>query len=642
LRGVGPESGEIYLTITPRVLASALAEIINVVLTPEEASARFVDAVSTMYRDLVLPQGRDLRVLRRYGHDGLPDCAAFLALSVLAAYKMHTDEGTAATAYYKRLAELLRCGLSGGMPRGFDADEFEALWYFLRAWFEREHRMSIAMPGPDAGLRRYVALPLTHVPLREVDIERLPDFFDWAGYEPGEQVAIERINADLVQWTRARRPFTVSGMEAIADDRRPAVLAQIAHELECWDGSQTDASGTRSAPVELFLHWERRVPILSYLPRRPAAFPAVFNDGVHVFDAGQEGWYEPVPVDAGCGNELRNGFLWTAASDGRRMALRRRGAEAIAMAPSEFDGPVSSRCLLLGATGAVLCSDSVLERVLQHLDRVTNTRCAPARSANVPAGWNLITGVCPVRRMPSPDGLEALDVADDVEIIPTGGLRLGRRWAWLSEAPPTLVVTGSRSAEQVKIDGDAVEVVQDGRIQDRGRLAQPGLHIVEVGRVRRKLEIVEAEIPPAMVHDPTSMSDSPRSHTVALPPGIWTVIGARPGEVAHTASGQWGAGSLVSCSFEPVWALCISTGPGAVIRCLAEYPPAPNGQARRLPMPQRRAALAWANAVFDANIRRPTVVSGYGTGLDDRAGAAWVEYVNAARRIKRVFKSGRR
>src|SRR5262249_8264987 len=140
-----------------------------------------------------------LRVLRRCGADGLPECAAFLALAVLAAYRMHTDEGAAANAYYLRLEELLHCGLTRGMPRGFEPDELEGVWIFLRAWLRDAHRRSLAMPNENV-VRRFVALPLTHVPLRQVDVERLSEFFDWAGYEPGQRMASARLEAHLLRW----------------------------------------------------------------------------------------------------------------------------------------------------------------------------------------------------------------------------------------------------------------------------------------------------------------------------------------------------------------------------------------------------------------------------------------------------------
>lgn len=630
---------EVYLTISPRVLAGALSEVVDVILAPEEAEARFGDAVSEMYRTRVLPHPRKLEVLRRCGGEGLPECAAFLALSVLAAYRMHTDEGAAANAYYKRLDELLLCGLSGGLPRGFDPDEFESLWLFLRTWLDREHGRQMAMPGPDVGLRRYVALPLTHVPLRQVDIERLPDFFDWAGYEAGERVPIERIDADLSKWARVRDALTNAGIDALGDERRRAVLAQIAHELECWDGSHTDTQGRRTAPIEVFLHWERRIPLLSYLPRRPAAFPAVFNDGMRVFDAGQDGWYEPLPIGVEDGPELQSGFSWEAASNGIRIVLRRLGASAIAMAPSEFAGPVSHNGLLLGALGAALCQDALVVPAQQYLESVTGKRCAPAQLPTMPIGWTLFTGINPVRLLPPPDGLEALDIVTNPQIIPQGGLRLGRRWAWLAEAPPKLLVAGFDPSERAAIDGEPVEVDHRGMVRDEGRLTRPGVRVVEIGRVRRRLEIVDPEVAVAGFPDGVA-SDANRWRVAALPRGSWTVIGSCPDDAAYAFSKGWGQGALAYCPFDPVWAISYGCGRGAVVLCLVEQPPPPDRlprlHARLLPRMQ-----AWAEAVYNANIRRPAFRSPWGTVHRRDIPAVWAGYARTAREIKRRLRAER-
>ncbi len=635
------EDQEVYLTITPRILAGALSEVADVNLTPEEAEVRFADTVSAMYRTRVLPHARKLQVLRRCGDDGLPECAAFLALSVLAAYRMHTDEGAAANAYYKRLDELLLCGLSGGLPRGFDPDEFEGLWLFLRAWLDREHGRQMAMPRPDVGLRRYVALSLTHVPLRQVDIERLPDFFDWAGYEAGERVPIERIDADLSRWALVRDALTNAGMDALGDERRPAVLAQIVHELECWDGSHTDTQGRRTAPVEVFLQWERRIPLLSYLPRRPAAFPAVFNDGTRVFDAGQDGWYEPLPIGFEDGPELQSGFSWEAASNGIRIVLRRIGASTIAMAPSEFAGPISHNGLLLGALGAALCEDALVVPAQQYLESVTGKRCVPVQLPSMPGGWTLFTGINPVRRLPPPDGLEALDIVTNAQIIPQGGLRLGRRWAWLAEAPPKLLVAGFDPSERAAIDGEPVDVDDGGVVRDEGRLTRPGVRVVEIGRVRRRLEIVDPEVAVATFTDVAAI-DVDRRRVAALPSGSWTVIGARPGEAAYAVSRSWSQGALVCCSFDPVWAMSYGCRHGALVLCLVEQPPLPN----RLPRPPDARLLrrmqAWAEAVYNANIRRPAFGSPWGTVHRPDIRAVWAAYARTAREIKRRLRAERR
>lgn len=635
------EGQDVYLTITPRILARALSEAVDLTLAPEDAEVRFAGAVSTMYRRRVLTHSRKLQVVRRCGEDGLPECAALLALSVLAAYRMHTDEGAAANAYYKRLDELLLCGVSGGLPRGFDPDEFEGLWLFLRAWLDREHGLQLAMPGSDVGLRRFVALPLTHVPLRQVDIERLPDFFDWGGYEPGARASTERINTDLFKWARVRGAFTKAGMDALADDRRLAVLAQVSHELECWDGSHTDSPGMRTAPVEVFLEWERRIPKLSYLPRRPAAFPEVFDDGVHIFEAGQDGWYETLPMGVEDGPELAGGFAWEAASNGLRTVLRRAGASAIAMAPSDFAGPVSHNGLLLGASGAALCRDALVVPARQYIESVTGQRCLPVRPPNTPAGWTLFTGIKPVRRLPPPGGLEVLEIVANIEIIPQGGLRVGRRWAWLAEAPPTLLATGFEPGEYAAIDGDPVEVDEGCVIRDEGRLATPGIHVVEVGRLRRRLEIINPELTVASLGNIVA-ADLDRWRVVALPLGSWTVIGPRPGDLAHAMSRSRGQGALAGCAFSPVWAISFGSGHGAVVLSLSEQVRAPDRPSHCPAARSLRRIRLWADVVYNAHIRHPAFGASLKGVLHPGPFAVWAEYVRTAKEIKRRLKAERR
>lgn len=636
-----PEGEESYLTITPGVLAGAWSEAAGGTLAPDEAEERFVDAVSVMYRTRVLPHAAGLQLLRRCGGDDLPECAAFLALAVLAAYRMHTDEDMAGSAYYKRLDELLNCGLSGWLPRGFDPDEFEGLWLFLRGWLGREHGRRLAMPGSNVGVRRYVALPLTHVPLRKVDIEKLPAFFADTGYEAGGRVPLDRLDSDISRWMRGRTIFTSAGTAALVDERRSAVLAQIAHELDCWDGSYADAQERRTAPIELFLDWVRRRPELFYLPRRPATFPDIFNDGLHVLEAGQEGWYEPLPLLAEDGADLRSGFSWEAKSQELRVVLRRAGTSAIAMTPSEFAGPISHKGLLLGAVGAVLCLDGLVEQARQYLEGVTGQRSVAVQLPNLPAGWSLFTGIKPVQRRPPPGGLEALEVLSDVEIIPRGGLRLGRRWAWLAGAPPTLLVAGFDPTQPIRIDGELVRVDDGGVLIDHGWLARPGVHVVEVGRLRRRVEIVEPDLVAADLLGGALLDDR-RGGSVGLPRGSWTVVGPRPGDAVWTAGGRWGEGVLVTCAFDPVWAVAAGPGPGAIVLSLSEDLPAPDRLPRTSTAHSLQRMRSWADAIYCASIRRPRIAAAFSGAVGADVRALWGVYADRAREIKRRLRAAHR
>lgn len=637
----GSETEDVYITITPRTLAAAFVNAGGEALTPETAQFRFAEAVSTMYRERVLAHPRHLRILRREGPDNAPECTAFLALSVLAAYEMHSDDESSAAAYYVRLADLLRSDLvGGGRPRGFDLEEFEALWHFVRAWLRDNRRRNLAMPGVEVGFRRFVALPLAHVPLRKVDIERLPEFFAWCAYEPFSKVPRDRLDADLAKWSRGRVVFTNAGTAALADERRNAVVAQIAHELECWDGSHTDLQGRRSTIVEIFLEPVRRRPELFYLPRRPAAFPNVFDDGVHTFDSEEGGWYSPLPIDPADGDDLHTGFSWEATTGSLRLAMRRPEASVVALAPSEFSGFISHRGLPLGAMTAVLCHDNVIQPTTDYLTCITGQRCQPTDYTGMPAGWRLFTGIKPIQESSVPEGLDDLVVERDIELVPSGGLRLGRRWAWLNGAPPKLILTGADSNAQAMIDGEPVEVGADGAIKDGGRLTQPGVRIIEVGRLRRRIEIVDAEVAALSASGLNDVSHS-RQAAMALPHGLWFVVGASPAESTIVDSGQW-SGSVLNCSFNAVWAISVGSGPGAAALCLVDAPPLPEIFQPAYGKRERRCVEVWASSIYNAAIRRPRLGAAYGAAAIPHLAEIWASYVERARQIKRALRARRR
>ena len=135
-----------------------------------------------------------------------------------------------------------------------------------------------------------------------------------------------------------------------------------------------------------------------------------------------------------------------------------------------------------------------------------------------------------------------------------------------------------------------------------------------------------------------------RWRAAALPRGSWTVIGPRPGETAYAVSGRWGQGALLSCPFDPVWAVSFAPGPGAVVLCLVEQPPAP--VPHRLPglsaARSVRCVRAWADALYNAHIRRPTLASAWGGVLRPDAYAVWAAYASTAREIKRRLRAARR
>jgi hypothetical protein len=525
---------------------------------------------------------------------------------------------------------VLQCELSGIHPRGFDPAEFEGLWIFVAAWLGRQGR-TLAMPGPETGLRRFVALPLCHVPLRQVDIDRLPAFFHWAAYEAGETPKHAKIEGDFEKWMK-QNPLTGAGLEAWRDQRRGAVLAQVMQELGCWDGTLVDSQGRGWAPVEILLAWRQRRPVLSYLARRPPGFPLLFADGNRTLEAGVDGWYEPDAIQQDEGPQVAAGIQWEASHARGSFILSRPQSSVISLIPSEFSGWISHHGLVQGAECHVLCAGHRSAEVGAYLETIAGS-AKPADLAGLLAGWQLFARVKPLRRIAPPPGLESLEVISSGQILLQGGLRLGRRSAWIRGSPPRIQVLGFAAEEKLTINGVAADRDGEGIVSCSGLLETAGIHLVEIGSAQRRIEIEEPAQPVCLV-------EARRDWAVALPPGSWMVLGSRHEESAPFHSEPGEPGILARVPFEPVWA--VSSGQasrGAVVICFA-----PAGRQPAVVPARRRPHVGtrrWADSIFGANIRRPHVVMEEGQENEDLP-RLWRTYVAAARQIKRRLREGRR
>ena len=634
----GPSSEEALLCVNPRILARVFEEAGLGPITPEQAEQQFTTAVANLYQGHVLQHSARLRVLRRCSADGSPDCAAFLAGSVLAAFRMQSDEELSGNAYYRRLADLLKCEMHGAHPPGFNPAVFESLWVFLHTWLRKAHRRQLAMPKSDTGFRRFVALPLTHVPLRSLDIEKLPVFFSWAGYQPGARVRHDRLLSDLRRWQQSRNMLTPTATSALYDDRSAAISAQASAELEAWDGSFCESPSRRSALVEIQFDVVQRSPVFFYLPRRPPGFPKVFGDGKRVFEASDEGWYDPAQLRSEDGELLESGFEWLSHARGIDFTLRRSGALAIPFTPSSsYSGFLSSRRLLRGVRCSVLCCDNIVPIVKDYLSEVAQGLLSPVSHPLLPNGWSMFRDVSARVHVEAPATLEALEVDRKIKLIVAGGLRLGRRWSWLTGAPPRILVSGMEARDRIKVNGASVGVDASGELLAEGVFSEPGEYLVEAGSMRRRIAI---ERPQLSVQSQTELHeslDADRSRRIALPHGSWTLIGNSPDQVCYSDE-EFFQGTIASCPFHPSWAIRVGAGPGAVV-AVASYPSPPRMLTlRRLTVQTRKLIEQWSTVVYEAHIRRPRFVGLNGAVPDEGIVDGWKKYAALAKNIKRKLK----
>jgi hypothetical protein len=625
------KNADVYLSITPTILAGIAEATGEISTSPRDVEADFSAAVSDAYASIIVREGR-LRILRRFDAQGQPVCVAFLAASVLAAYNMQSDEDAYGGAYYYRLARVLTCELAAGRPQGFDPAVFESLWVFLQTWLTDKTGARLAMPGSEAGVRRFVALPLMHVPLRRLDIEKLPSFFVWAGYAAGASVPEKKLLYDLERWVRSYSSFSAAGTSALGDERRHAVVSQVAQELAAWDGSTTESSGRRIASVELMLDIVRYRPDLFYLPRRPDGFPAHFDDGVHAFDAGDSGWYEPIRLSVGDGTELSDGFQWNSPDSA---SLRRPATAVLPLGPSpDYTGFLSRSNLLRGTTCAVLCEESIVQSATDYLRASTGGPCSGVSYPNLPRGWRLFTNIRPDHEVDVPEGLDALSLANEVDIICAGGLRLGRRRRWLAGAPPKIIVTGLEKDELVKVDGHTVNVNEDGVLQLNGVSLGPGDHVIDAGSLERTIEIAEPQIRPLEQQN----GFEAREHYVALPAGRWYLVGAVPGQITGCIEVRRG-GTICKANFDLVWAINVGAGPGATVASIERVPLSP--AVTDLKSISTRHLQQWVSIIYDAAIRRPRLASLLPNSDAMLIDAVWKQYRRLAQNTKRQWRSNR-
>lgn len=637
--------GNVSLTVAPRTLATALEEAGEGLRSPAEAEADFIDSVASVYRERVLESSEKLRALKSASANDVPFGIGFLALSVLAAFHMRTDDEHTGRAFYPRLAAMLGCDLARSYPAGFDGAAFLELWDELAQWLKATYGRELAAPDA-AGIRRYVAYPFAHVPLREVDIERLPQFFDAYGYEPGARAPLDRLAYDLYEASGPWRHLTESGQSALKDrHRRPFVVRQVAHELERWDGCRTDSSGARTATIELWMDIRRRRAQLHLLARRPAGFPEQMEEGELVFASSQEGWYEPVPLGRGDGGLLEQGVRVETRSGDGRYFLQLRQARVVPLTPSEYTGFVSDRVLRADTKCAVLCAESLADDVARYLEALGGQRVHARRDDTIPNGWCLFTDILAIDDCSPPLGLENLRVESSLALMPEGGLRLGRRWTWLESAPARLTILGPHRGLSVRIDGKEVEAVDGGQVQG-DVLGIVGQHIIEIGnRLRQRVTVLKGVVHPSCRS--WLAGSGSESVPLAVPPGHWVLVGPTPGTSASLIVSA--EGTLVRPTFQVRWAIHVGAGPGATALHIHDEGPAslsPDSEcaahARAQPLRKyRRGDANWAETIYQAGVRKPRFLCLYGCAHDALT-IEWRRTMEAARSIKRQGRGRRR
>jgi hypothetical protein len=617
-------------------------------LGPDDAVERFSTVIGALYRTVVLPDEHGLALLRTTVPDDCPLCTAFLGLAVLAAYTMQTQGHYSANDYYGRLRDLLVSSPEGDDSLPFNQADYYSLWAYLQKWVSIKTSRAFPLPSRDDTTRFYVDLALSHVPLRKVDIDRLPAFFTFAEYAPGQKPPPHALEAALDQWCAGRQRFTEAGTSALADERRPAILSQVSHELRIWDGREKAISTSTTGAVDLLLDFPNSQPHLRFLARCPEGFPVDFEDGDLLLQTDGGGWYQPLRVSEADGPRLTEGFSWESTFEGTAYTLRRPPAQAIAFASrdSQVHGTalVSGGGLLLGTKCAVLCLESLAPAAEQYLTQVTAHECSPMKPPGFPQGWVLFAGLICQKALSPPPELQALTPDSSVQIHFSGGLRVDG--AYLVGGPPRISVSGaSGSATQVRIGENSLALDPEGVVVGAPQFLREGVHTVSAGPRTRPITMVPSDLAHGLAVSPASPPAKRKFSTViGLPHGLWYPVGAGVGEVGEPGS-DTPQGVLFRCDFEPVWAVCCANRRSPMVVCLSASPAPPEPLSRKLlarlrcQRKARKLAARWAARIrFTNNHPRLRILDAHGEAPQPTRDA-WLLLKSKAAQVARAIRT---
>ncbi len=438
-------------------------------VSPEDVETDFVNTVrSQLYTVNRAPFQRIANWMYDWqrspqGPDQSPPCIAMLGLCVLAASRMHRDHEHASHNYYVRLNELLGWRQSS-QPRDFDR-VVTPFWDRLNDWLDNDNggRLGVATATP-SGRLIYIGYPLSQCLLRDVDRDRLPDFFAFARINPGAEVDPEDLIGPLLRWCQGSTCSLSSQAQHLVQRGSSDIRLQIARvvvgQARVWHGEIRESTGRRTAPIVVCLNspkWGYQFGLELY-PRHPQDFPSgIFQSrtgsvDLQPLDNMNSEWYEPLPLDVqqvlDSGIELRRGLFAVQWMPTRTIALR--------LDEQDLGGYVSQTQVGLGESVIVLTRDSTC---LEHfLDRYAAPGWKHAPGAQgLPHGWHAYLNVA-IQKRAYPDSYPAftcLIPTERTNVSLDGGLKLDAT-TWLTGGEPILRVSGG--------DGGAITVEVDGTI----------------------------------------------------------------------------------------------------------------------------------------------------------------------------------
>lgn len=437
------------------------------------------------------------------GCDGTPPFIHVLAMTVLP-FTERRATGTAA-GYYRPLFELI--GITDTEVRREDYRyHVPRLWGRLARWLNaNEGRFGLPTARPGSHATAYLGFSRSQAVVRSADRAAFIDFFEQAGYQPGEIVSSDLLLARFEQWAMTAR---LSGRlrHALTDhDQRLTLGAIILHDLETWTGESRNENFKRVLRIVPRLNAARRTT--TTVLRCPPGFQDLIDGDRIVAKAADERTFVDLQITWLA--EFRRENFEIA---GEVLQFRHAVVHAFEEDPI-LGGYTAVDRLTLGRTGWLALAEGAIAAQRYLADKGFDCE----RWASLP-GWSIYRNV----RLDSHDALmpEALrDVAppSGLRAELRGGLALGNRRYSVAGAPDLLVPECPVQLE-VRVDGLRIADVApdvETRIALSGHSFEPGSHTVEVGDQKLRFELegvrqlsgLETTLCHVLLEDPPTMLD---------------------------------------------------------------------------------------------------------------------------------------
>ncbi len=371
-------------------------------LDESEACASLAAAVSSVVgrRWDVLAVRRRVERWRSAGAVGAHPAIPFLALTVLAAYRMGAFEGFAPHKFYVPLRRTLADDDEGTDAPGTYLEYVRELWNDLSSWSSEDRagwggRLTIRDPGVHYGR----GLAVQHALVKSYDLTQLDAFFRRIGLQPGENIASAELRRALAAWTGGRGEPWARRLQRVASDPDLSQYAEalLAREAAKWDGRPRDPrtgraigrirlgfSSVRRPRVGVYLQWDDRLPETAILQ---------MPDGSAVELHRSNGWFAPHPFESlDAATVMKEG----AELGGRSLRFDLRADDAYAFGYDEdLGGWISTDSISYGDRyHLVVRSDRASACVaFAQASSSVQSMIDEQASRSLPPGWKLIVNV---------------------------------------------------------------------------------------------------------------------------------------------------------------------------------------------------------------------------------------------------------